>query len=62
MSLTPQDYVGKKIKQIPYDENFKPMYALMLAIVDIDGKIIGYLPPKVIDAGNGTAKIVVTND
>jgi hypothetical protein len=58
---TPQSYVGKKIKAIPYDENNKSSYVPMLAIVDGSGNIIGYLPLAVTNNGDGTATIKVTN-
>jgi len=61
MPTDPKDYIGKQIKAIPYDENSKGSYVLMLAIVDsITHDIKGYLPIQAIDNGDGTATIQVT--
>lgn len=57
---TPPDYRGRKIKAIPYDQNGRPSSVLVLPVVDVSGNIIGYLPPKVTDNGDGTASLSVT--
>jgi len=59
MPTDPKKYISKKIAAMPYDDNRKPSYVLMLAITDIDGNIIGYLPPAAEDNGDGTASIKV---
>lgn len=51
--------MNSPILPIPYDENYKGSYVLMLAITDVDGNIIGYLPPDSINNGDGTATVKV---
>jgi hypothetical protein len=53
--------VSSKVPAIPYDENFKPTFVPMIAIVDVSGNITGYLPLAAQDNGDGTASIKVTN-
>jgi hypothetical protein len=61
MPTDPKKYISKKIVPMPYDNNRKPCYVLMLAITDVDGNIIGYLPPATEDNGDGTASIKVVS-
>jgi hypothetical protein len=61
MPIDPTEYVSKKIPAMPYDNNRKPSYVLMLAITDVDGNVIGYLPPAAENNGDGTASIKVTS-
>ena len=53
--------INSKVPALPYDENFKNPCVPMIAIVDIDGQITGYLPLAAEDNGDGTATIKVTN-
>lgn len=53
--------VNSKVPAIPYDENFRPAYVPMIAIVDGSGNITGYLPLAAQDNGDGTASIKTTN-
>jgi len=55
------EQVTSKVPAIPYDENFKPAYVPMIAVVDGSGNITGYLPLAAEDNGDGTASIKVTN-
>jgi len=59
MAGSPSDYVGKRaLPAQPYDGNSKVATVLMGAIVDPATKeIIGYLPIKCTDNGDGTASI-----
>jgi hypothetical protein len=50
-----------RIPAIPYDENGQNVFVPTVAIVDVDGKITGYLPLAAEDNGDGTASIKVTN-
>ena len=60
---TPQDYRGKRILQAPFDENRKPVPPLVAAITDPGtGLIVGYLPIKATDNGDGTATIKVDTE
>lgn len=60
---TPQDYTGKRVLQQPYDENGKPIPTLFAAITDPGtGLIVGYLPIKATDNGDGTATIKVDTE
>ena len=57
----PSDYISKKIKAMPYDENNKTVPALVVPIVDpVSGLITGYLPAAGVDNGNGTASLKVS--
>jgi YbbR domain-containing protein len=53
------NYISAKLRAFPYDENSKIASVVMLPIVDANGKIIGYLPPSVIDNGDGTATLKI---
>jgi len=60
---TPQDYRGKKVLQQPYDENFKPIPSLFVPLTDPGtGLIVGYLPLKATDNGDGTATLRVDTE
>ncbi len=50
-----------RVPAIPYDTNGRNTLVPMVAIVDIDGKITGYLPLAAEDNGDGTASIKITN-
>ena len=57
----PSDYISKKIKAMPYDQNGKPVPALMVPLTDpLTGLIIGYLPAAGVDNGDGTASLKVS--
>jgi hypothetical protein len=60
---TPQYYQGKRILQHPYGENQTPIPPLFGAITDPGtGLIVGYLPIKALDNGDGTATIKVDTE
>ena len=57
----PHDYISRKVKAMPYDQNGKPLPALVVPITDpLTGAIIGYLPAAGVDNGNGTASLKVS--
>ena len=57
----PSDYISKKIKAMPYDQNGKPVPALVIPLTDpVTGLIIGYLPAAGVDNGDGTASLKVS--
>ena len=57
----PSDYISKKIKAMPYDQNGKPVPALMVPLTDpLTGLIIGYLPAAGVANGDGTASLKVS--
>ena len=61
MLATPVEYISKRVKALPYDENGKPLLGVMIAIVDPGTKeITGYLPLAAVDNGDGTATIKVS--
>ena len=55
------EVVTSKVPALPYDENFKNPGVPLIASVDVDGQITGYLPLAAEDNGDGTATIKVTN-
>ena len=60
-STDPAANIGRQsYPAIPYDENSQRPAVLVLAIVDEDGEIEGYLPARVTDNGNGTCNLVGT--
>jgi len=60
MPIDPQDYVDYQVQGIPYDKNRKGLSVVTGAVVNGAGDIIGYLPLKVNDNGDGTASLDVT--
>ena len=58
MPTNPQDYISKKVPGVPYDKNNKPLAGLVVPIVSA-GEIVGYLPLKAQDNGDGTATLDV---
>jgi len=57
----PKDYINRKVKAMPYDENRKTVPALMVPLTDpLTGRIIGYLPAAGVDNGDGTASLKVS--
>jgi len=64
MAGQPTDYVGKRaLLAQPWDENSKVAPVLMGAIVDPATKgILGYLPVKCYDNGDGTCSLSVYFD
>jgi len=64
MAVNPADNVGKKnLPAFSYDQNAKMPAILMGAIVDPTTKeVVGYLPIKVEDNGDGTCTVVVKNE
>ena len=63
MAINPEDNISKQILSFPYDKNRKPASILVLPIVDPGSKeIIGYLPAKARDNGDGTATLEVDTE
>ncbi len=62
MSTTdPTRYKGKKVPAFPYDQSNKSSSVLVLPII-VAGEIVGYLPAKAIDNGDGTATLKVDTE
>jgi|GEM_PF-3217236 len=59
MPTDPTQYKGKKIKAFPYDQNGRDSSVLILPIVS-GTEIIGYLPAKATDNGDGTATLATS--
>jgi hypothetical protein len=62
MSIDPTANVGQlNLPAFPADQNAKVPAVLVGAIVNaITGEVIGYLPLKCVDNGDGTATLVTT--
>ena len=59
----PEDYKNKKILAHPYDQNNNAIPSLIVSITDPDtGAIVGYLPLKATDNGDGTATLKVDTE
>ena len=56
MAIDPKKNIGKKLVAFPYDKNSKPSSVLLLPIVQ-GNEVIGYLPAKATDNGDGTATL-----
>ncbi len=56
MSTDPKQNVGTQVKALPLDQNDRALAGMLVPIVDA-GKIVGYLPVKGIDNGDGTATL-----
>jgi hypothetical protein len=61
MAIDPTKNISKKLPAFPYDQNYKPAFILVLPIVE-DGEIIGYLPAKGVNNGDGTASLDVKGE
>ena len=61
MAIDPTKNVNKKIPEMPHDGNRKVSSVLILPIVQ-NNEIIGYLPAKAIDNGDGTALLKVDTE
>ena len=56
MSTDPTKNVNDRVPGQPYDTNRKPLSALVFPIIS-GGQVIGYLYPKVVNNGDGTATL-----
>lgn len=56
MAIDPEQNINKRIPEIPHDGNRKWASVLVVPIVD-NGEVIGYLPVKATDNGDGTATL-----
>ncbi len=59
MSTDSTKNVNDQVPAQPYDTNRKPLSALVFPIV-VNGEVVGYLYPKVVNEGDGTATLATS--
>jgi len=59
MATDPTKNVNDQVPGQPQDRNRRPLAALVFPIV-VDGEVVGYLYPKVVNEGDGTATLATS--